>query len=71
FDVKVGADKEGNLKAIELKSLNNTGAYGGNGVSVSSESGHNTLPIYNDIDAVRFNARTVYTNRLPAGALRG
>ncbi|AWH77778.1 xanthine dehydrogenase family protein molybdopterin-binding subunit [Clostridioides difficile] len=71
FDIKVGADKEGNLKVIELKSLNNTGAYGGNGVSVSSESGHNTLPIYNDIDAVRFDARTVYTNRLPAGALRG
>lgn len=71
FDVKVGVDKEGNLKVIELKLLNNIGVYGGNGVFVFFEFGYNILLIYNDIDVVRFNVRIVYINRLLVGVFRG
>lgn len=71
FDIKIGADKEGNIKAIDMKALNNTGAYGDNGPSVCSESGHNVLPTYNEVPAIRFDGRTVYTNIVPGGALRG
>ncbi|NJB07499.1 molybdopterin-dependent oxidoreductase, partial [Clostridioides difficile] len=49
FDIKIGSDKEGNIKAIDMKALNNTGAYGDNGPSVCSESGHNVLPTYNNV----------------------
>ncbi|EQE69905.1 molybdopterin-binding domain of aldehyde dehydrogenase family protein [Clostridioides difficile CD47] len=71
FDIKIGADKEGNIKAIDMKALNNTGAYGDNGPSVCSESGHNVLPTYNNVPAIKFDGRTVYTNLVPGGALRG
>nr|WP_312984016.1 molybdopterin cofactor-binding domain-containing protein [Clostridioides sp.] len=71
FDIKLGSDKEGNIKAIDMKALNNTGAYGDNGPSVCSESGHNVLPVYNEVPAIKFDGRTVYTNLVPGGALRG
>ncbi|HID9978593.1 TPA: xanthine dehydrogenase family protein molybdopterin-binding subunit, partial [Clostridioides difficile] len=71
FDIKIGSDKEGNIKAIDMKALNNTGAYGDNGPSVCSESGHNVLPTYNNVPAIKFDGRTVYTNLVPGGALRG
>ncbi|WP_315166402.1 xanthine dehydrogenase family protein molybdopterin-binding subunit [Metaclostridioides mangenotii] len=71
FEIKLGSDKEGNIKGIDLRALNNTGAYGDNGPSVCSESGHNTLPAYNDVPAIKFDGRTVYTNLVPGGALRG
>lgn len=71
FNMKIGADKEGNIKAIDMKALNNTGAYGDNGPAVCMESGHNTLPTYNEVNAINFDGRTVYTNLVPGGALRG
>lgn len=30
-----------------------------------------TLPMYNKVEATRFIADVVYTNKMPAGALRG
>lgn len=71
FDVKVGATKDGVIKAIDMDVTNNSGAYGDNSLSVCAESGHNTLAIYNDINAMRFNGKSVYTNLIPGGALRG
>lgn len=71
LDLKVGSDRQGNIKAIHMKVLNNTGAYGDNGPAVTMEAGHNVLPLYNDIDAIKYEGKTVYTNLVPAGALRG
>ena len=71
LDLKVGSDRQGNIKAIHMKVLNNTGAYGDNGPAVTMEAGHNVLPIYNDIEAIKYEGKTVYTNLVPAGALRG
>lgn len=69
--VKLGATKDGIIKGIKMDVLNNTGAYGANGPAVSMECGHNVLPMYSEVEAISFNATTVYTNLLPGGALRG
>ncbi|SKC69864.1 xanthine dehydrogenase family protein molybdopterin-binding subunit [Maledivibacter halophilus] len=71
FDMKIGSDKNGNIKAIDIKSINNTGAYGANGVVVTMEAAQNVLPIYNKVPAIRYKGKTVYTNVLSAGPLRG
>lgn len=69
--VRLGADKEGNIKAIDLHTLSNTGAYGEHGPTTVGLSGHKTLPIYNKAKAFRFEYEVVYTNTMSAGAYRG
>ncbi|QGU94742.1 molybdopterin-dependent oxidoreductase [Clostridium bovifaecis] len=71
FNIAIGADKEGNIRAIDMDLLSNTGAYGEHALTVFMVSGSKTLPLYNKIDAVRFGGKTVYTNLTPAGAYRG
>ncbi|WMM25047.1 molybdopterin-dependent oxidoreductase [Tissierella sp. MB52-C2] len=69
--VKIASDKEGNIKAIYMKALNNTGAYGSNGPAVTMEVGQNSLPLYAKVPAIKFEGKTVYTNMVPSGPLRG
>ena len=69
--VKVGSDKEGNIKAIHMKALNNTGAYGSNGPAVTMEVGQNVLPLYGKVPAIKYEGKTVYTNMTVSGPLRG
>lgn len=69
--VRLGADKDGNIKAIDLHTLSNTGAYGEHGPTTVGLSGHKTLPIYNKAKAFRFDFEVVYTNTMSAGAYRG
>lgn len=71
FDVKIGADKNGNIRAIEMHALNNAGAYGGDSVIITMEAGQNSLPTYNKVPAIKYIGKTVYTNLQPGGALRG
>lgn len=71
INVRVGADKEGNIKAMEIKTLSNTGAYGEHGWATVGLSGHKPLPIYPHVEAFNFDAKVVYTNTTPAGAYRG
>lgn len=71
LDVKVGADKEGHIKAIDMNILSNTGAYGEHALTVLMVAGSKTLPLYNKVDAVAFSGDVVYTNLTPAGAYRG
>jgi len=71
LDVTVGADKSGRIKALDLKVLSNTGAYGEHGPTVYSVGALKTLPMYAKAQAVRFNGKVVYTNQRPSGALRG
>ncbi|HSH36991.1 xanthine dehydrogenase family protein molybdopterin-binding subunit [Schnuerera sp.] len=71
FDVKIGSDLEGNIKAIDINSINNTGAYGANGTVVTMEAAQNVLPVYNKVPAIRYRGKTVYTNIVSAGPLRG
>ncbi|MBS6196488.1 MAG: molybdopterin-dependent oxidoreductase [Clostridiales bacterium] len=69
--VRVGADKTGKLKAIDVYTLSNTGAYGEHGPTTVGLSGHKTIPLYRDLEAYRFAYDVVYTNRMSAGAYRG
>ena len=71
FDIKLGADKEGNLKAIDMKGLSDTGAYGEHALTVFMVAGSKTLPLYNKINSVKFSGDIVYTNNVSAGAFRG
>lgn len=69
--VRMGADKEGNIRAIDLYTLSNTGAYGEHGPTTVGLSGHKAIPLYGSLDAYRFRYDVVYTNRMAAGAYRG
>ncbi len=69
--IKIGSDREGNIKAIHMKGLNNTGAYGSNGPAVTMEVGQNVLPLYAKVPAIKYEGKTVYTNMVSSGALRG
>ncbi|HWQ42432.1 MAG TPA: molybdopterin cofactor-binding domain-containing protein [Desulfosporosinus sp.] len=69
--VKVGADQEGIIRAIDMQVLSDTGAYGEHAATVLSCVGHYTLPLYNKTSAVRITGNAVYTNKMPAGAFRG
>lgn len=69
--VRLGADKEGIIQAIDVYTLSNTGAYGEHGPTTVGLSGHKSIPIYGKAKAYRFGFDVVYTNTLAAGAYRG
>jgi Aerobic-type carbon monoxide dehydrogenase, large subunit CoxL/CutL homologs len=69
--VRLGADKEGYIRAIDIECLSDTGAYGEHASTVFGVVGQKTLPLYNKTKAVRFKGNVVYTNKTPAGAFRG
>ena len=69
--VKIGADAEGKLQAIDLYTLSNTGAYGEHGPTTVGLSGHKSISLYGPLKASRFKADVVYTNTMSAGAYRG
>ena len=71
FELEIGANKDGVINAIKMKGFNNTGAYGSNGPAVTMEAGNNVLPLYSTINSTKYDGVTYYTNRVPAGALRG
>lgn len=68
--VRLGADTDGTIRAIELNTLSNTGAYGEHGPTTVGLSGHKSIPMYRT-EAFRFRYDVVYTNRMSAGAYRG
>lgn len=69
--VRLGADKEGFIRALDIENLSDTGAYGEHSSTTFSVCGDKTLPLYNKTRAVRYHGHAVYTNKMPAGALRG
>lgn len=69
--VRLGADKSGKVRAIDMYALSNTGAYGDHALTVAMVCGSKTLPLYNKVDGVRFISDIVYTNLPSAGAYRG
>ena len=69
--VRLGADKEGNIKGIDLYTLSNTGAFGEHGPTTVGLSGHKSIPLYGSAEAFRFSYDVVYTNVMSAGAYRG
>jgi putative selenate reductase molybdopterin-binding subunit len=69
--VKLGAKSDGMIHAIEMEALQNTGAYGTHSLTVLSNSGSKTLPLYNKAPHLRFSGKSVYTNLPVGGAYRG
>ncbi len=69
--IRLGADKEGNIKAIDLHTLSNAGAYGEHGPTTVGLSGHKSIPLYGKAEAFRFSWDVVYTNTMSGGAYRG
>ena len=69
--MKIGANKDGVIQAIDCRALSDTGAYGEHALTVFMIVGSKVLPLYNKVKAVRFGGNVVYTNHVPAGAYRG
>ena len=69
--MRLGAGKDGTLHAVEMDAISNTGAYGAHALTVMSNTGSKTLPLYNRAPHVAFSGRVVYTNLPVAGAYRG
>lgn len=70
LDIKIGADNDGNIKAIHIKGLSDKGAYGEHAPTVTPLVAFKTFPLYEKVP-MRFEANIVYTNTMPAGAFRG
>lgn len=71
INVRLGANKDGIIKAIEINTLSNAGAYGEHGPTTVGLSAHKSMPLYSTPKAYKFNYDVVYTNTMGAGAYRG
>lgn len=71
LQVRIGADRQGTIRAVDIHCLADTGAYGEHASTVFTVTGHKTLPLYNTARASRYQGYAVYTNKVPGGALRG
>jgi len=71
IEVRLGASRSGELRAIDMFVLSNTGAYGEHALTTLMVAGSKTLPLYNKVASVRFGGDVVYTNKVSAGAFRG
>lgn len=69
--VRIGADKNGIIKAIHMYTLSNAGAYGEHGPTTVGLTGHKAMSLYAGAEAYRFEYDVVYTNTMGGGAYRG
>ncbi len=70
MDYEVGADENGKLTAVRMKLIADSGAYASVGAKVVERAaGHCCGPYY--VPNVDVDAKAVYTNNIPCGAMRG
>lgn len=70
MDYEVGADENGKLTAAKIRIIADTGAYASvGGPVVDRAAGHSCGPYY--VPNVDVDAKAVYTNNPPCGAMRG
>jgi CO/xanthine dehydrogenase Mo-binding subunit len=69
--VRLGSDRQGNIQAVDIHCLSDTGAYGEHAPTVFWVVGQKTLPLYGKAKACRYYGHALYTNKPPGGALRG
>ena len=70
--VRLGASKDGRIRALDVHTLSNSGAYGEHGWATVGLTGHKSIPLYTgSLEAFRFTTDVVYTNMQPSGAYRG
>ena len=68
--IRTGVKKDGTITAIGMDCWNNTGAYGGHGLTVVSCAGSKVLPLYH-CENIHFDGKVLYTNLPVGGAYRG
>ncbi len=68
--VKAGADKNGNLKAIKINTLSDTGAYGPHCLTVPMNGCSKTLPMFT-CKNMSYEVKSYYTNNIVTGAYQG
>lgn len=70
--VRLGANRDGHIRGMDLYTFSNSGAYGEHGPTTVGLSGHKSIPLYTGgLEAHRFAYDVVYTNTMAAGAYRG
>lgn len=70
MEMEIGADEKGKLTALKLRAVGDTGAYASVGTKVLERvAGHAAGGYF--IPEVDIEAKTVYTNNIPSGAMRG
>ncbi len=68
--MRTGVMNDGTILANEMVVLTDTGAYGNHALTVTGNTGHKAMSLYNAPN-IRFHADIVYTNRPTSGAYRG
>jgi xanthine dehydrogenase molybdenum-binding subunit len=68
-EMRAGVNRDGTLMALDIDAVSNTGAYASHGHSVAGAAGAKSRSLY-PRSAIKFHARTVYTNTPAAGAMR-
>jgi putative selenate reductase molybdopterin-binding subunit len=68
--MKVGARRDGTLTALEVRVVSNTGAYGNHGGETLYAACGEAVAVYKCANK-KVDGYTVYTNMVPAGAIRG
>jgi len=70
MDIALAADEAGKLTALKLRAVGDTGAYASVGMKVMERvAGHAAGGYF--IPVIDIEAKTVYTNNIPSGAMRG
>jgi CO/xanthine dehydrogenase Mo-binding subunit len=69
--VKTAVSGDGDIEAIGLYALSNSGAYGTHGMTVANNVGKKPLPLYPRVPNVRFEGDVVHTNLPMGAAMRG
>jgi putative selenate reductase molybdopterin-binding subunit len=68
--MRTGVMEDGSIVANEMVVLSDTGAYGNHALTVTGNTGHKAMSLYNAPN-IRFHADVVYTNQPTSGAYRG
>ncbi len=70
--VRLGADQDGRIRALDIYTLSNSGAYGEHGPTTVGLTAEKPIPLYTaNLEAHKFAYDVVYTNVQAAGAYRG
>ncbi len=70
MEYALGCDRQGRLTALRARIVGDTGAYASVGTKVLERAAGHASGAYH-VPAADIEARTVYTNNLPCGAMRG
>jgi CO/xanthine dehydrogenase Mo-binding subunit len=70
-ELTTGMSRDGDITALDMRAVMNSGAYGSHALTVACNTGSKTIPLLNKIPNLRFEATTAYTNLPVGGAYRG